>query len=119
MFKTKRIYEPPEQSDGRRVLVDRLWPRGISKESAKLDEWLKDVAPSAELRKWFAHDPSKWAEFKRRYIEELKSKEPIFDTLRTEGRKGVVTLLYAARDEEHNQAVVLRECLDRNNPNTI
>lgn len=112
MFKVKRIYEPPEASDGRRVLVDRLWPRGMSKDRARIDEWLKETAPSTELRKWFSHDPSKWAEFKRRYAAELEGKEAILDALRAEARSGTVTLLYGARDEEHNQAVALRELLE-------
>lgn len=112
MFKVKRIYEPPEASDGRRVLVDRLWPRGMSKDRARIDEWLKETAPSTELRKWFSHDPSKWAEFKRRYAAELEGKEAILDALRAEARSGTVTLLYGARDEKHNQAVALRELLE-------
>ena len=100
MFKVKRIYEEASPSDGRRVLIDRLWPRGISKESARIDDWLKDAAPSTELRKWFSHEPSKWAEFKKRYREELKSREPILTDLRNLSSKGTVTLLYGARDEE-------------------
>jgi uncharacterized protein YeaO (DUF488 family) len=94
------------------VLVDRLWPRGINRESARIDDWLKDVAPSTELRKWFSHEPSKWEEFRRRYKEELKGKEAILADLRALGRRGIVTLLYAARDEEHNQAVALKEFLE-------
>jgi uncharacterized protein YeaO (DUF488 family) len=112
MFKIKRIFEPPESSDGRRILVDRLWPRGISKERARIDEWLKETAPSTELRKWFSHDPTKWAEFNRRYATELKGKEAILDALRAEAKRGTVTLLYAAKDEEHNQAVALRALLE-------
>ncbi len=94
------------------MLVDRLWPRGINRESARIDDWLKDVAPSTELRKWFSHEPSKWEEFRRRYKEELKGKEAILADLRALGRRGIVTLLYAARDEEHNQAVALKEFLE-------
>jgi uncharacterized protein YeaO (DUF488 family) len=109
----KRIYEIPEQSDGRRILVDRLWPRGISKESAKIDEWLKEAAPSTELRQWFAHDPTKWSEFKRRYVEELKGKEALINDLRSIAKKGPVTLQYAAKDEEHNQAIALKEHLEK------
>ncbi len=109
----KRIYEIPEQSDGHRILVDRLWPRGISKESAKIDEWLKEAAPSTELRQWFAHEPAKWSEFKRRYVEELKGKEALINDLRSRAKKGPVTLLYAAKDEVHNQAIALKEHLEK------
>jgi uncharacterized protein YeaO (DUF488 family) len=112
LFKIKRVYDPPEASDGRRVLVDRLWPRGISKEKARVDEWLKETAPSTELRKWFSHDPAKWAEFQRRYAAELKDKEAVLDSLRAEARKNTVTLLYGARDEERNQAVALKSLLE-------
>ena len=108
----KRIYEEASPSDGRRVLVDRLWPRGINRESARIDDWLKDGAPSNELRKWFGHEPEKWAEFKRRYREELKGKETVLADLRALDRKGTVTLLYGAKDTEHNQAVALKEFLD-------
>ena len=111
-FKVKRIYEEASSSDGRRVLVDRLWPRGVSRESARIDDWLKDVAPSNELRKWFGHEPEKWAELKKRYREELKRKEAVLADLRVLGRKGAVTLLYGAKDTEHNQAVALKEFLD-------
>lgn len=113
MLKLKRIYDPPSKGDGKRVLVDRLWPRGIRKEDARVDEWLKDIAPSDELRRWFSHDPSKWEEFKRRYKEELKDKREIIERLKTEAKKGMVTLLYAAKDEEHNNAVVLKEVVDQ------
>ena len=112
MFKVKRVYEPVEASDGKRILVDLLWPRGLSKERAKVDEWLREVSPSPELRKWFEHDPAKWAEFKRRYAEELKEKEDVLDRLRAEAKKGTVTLLYGAKDEEHNQAVALLGLLE-------
>ncbi len=108
----KRIYEEASSSDGRRVLVDRLWPRGVSRESARIDDWLKDVAPSNELRKWFGHEPEKWAEFKKRYREELKGKEAVLADLRALDRKGTVTLLYGAKDTEHNQAVALKEFLE-------
>ena len=107
MFRIKRVYEPAEASDGKRVLVDRLWPRGMSKERARVDEWLREVSPSPELRKWFEHDPAKWAEFKRRYAAELEGKGEVLGRLRAEAAKGTVTLLYGARDEEHNQAVAL------------
>jgi uncharacterized protein YeaO (DUF488 family) len=112
MLKIKRVYEPAEASDGRRVLVDRLWPRGISKERARIDKWLKETAPSTELRKWFSHDPSKWAEFQRRYAAELQGKEAVLDALRAEAKKGTVTLLYGAKDVEHNQAVALKALLE-------
>lgn len=110
----KRIYEPPARGDGARVLVDRLWPRGVSKEKAKLDLWLKDIAPSAELRKWFAHDPEKWAEFRKRYKAELKENPEAVAALKAFAKKNKhVTLLYGARDETHNEAVVLLELLSR------
>ena len=112
MLKLKRVYDPPSKDDGKRLLVDRLWPRGIKKEDAKIDEWLKDIAPSDELRRWFSHDPAKWQEFRRRYKEELKEKRELIERLREEAKRGTITLLYAARDEEHNNAVVLKEVID-------
>lgn len=112
MIKIKRIYDPTDPSDGRRILIDRLWPRGISRDSAKIDEWAKEMAPSTELRKWFHHDPAQWPEFKRKYVKELQAKEELLRKLRTDANNRVVTLLYSAKDEEHNQAVVLRECLE-------
>lgn len=105
----KRVYEQPSHEDGKRILVDRLWPRGLSKEKASVDLWLKDIAPSTDLRKWFAHDPSKWAEFKQRYLSELKENSEAVQTLKAELKKGQVTLVYAAKDEEHNDALVLQE----------
>jgi uncharacterized protein YeaO (DUF488 family) len=111
MLRIKRIYEPPAPEDGRRVLVDRLWPRGVSKDGARVDEWLKEIAPSDDLRRWFGHDPEKWEEFRTRYREELGPHGELLDRLRAEGRKGTITLLFAAKDEEHNNAVVLREML--------
>jgi len=107
----KRAYEQPSPDDGFRILVDRLWPRGLSKKDAHIDLWLKDIAPSAELRKWFAHDPAKWAEFQRRYRAELKRKQQLLDTIKTQARKTRVTLIYGAKDKEHNDAVVLLETL--------
>lgn len=107
----KRAYEPPAASDGFRVLVDRLWPRGVSKDSAAIDLWLRDIAPSTELRKWFAHDPAKWAEFRKRYFRELDGNEEAVRELRKHARRGKVTLVYGARDEEHNDAVALKEYL--------
>ncbi len=107
----KRVYEPATSADGKRILVDRLWPRGLSKDKAKVDHWLKEVAPSTALRQWFGHDPGKWAEFQTRYRAELKS-NPALDELRTLSAQGNVTLLYAARDQEHNEAVVLQKILN-------
>lgn len=111
MIRLKRIYEPKAAADGFRVLVDRLWPRGIRKQDADIDLWLKDVAPSPELRRWFGHDPVRWAEFSRRYRAELRGKEEALAELREKAEGQTVTLLYGANDEEHNQAVVLREVL--------
>jgi uncharacterized protein YeaO (DUF488 family) len=113
MIRIRRIYGPPAADDGRRVLVDRLWPRGLSREHAHIDEWLKEIAPSDGLRKWFGHDPVRWVEFRHRYREELKGHGGILERLRTEGKKGTVTLLFAAKDEEHNNAVALKELLDQ------
>ena len=113
MFKLKRAYEEPSPEDGFRVLVERLWPRGLSKERAAVDLWLKEVAPSPELRKWFAHDPAKWEEFRRRYGKELQKKTDQIDLLINKGREGTVTLVYAAQDQEHNGALVLEERLKR------
>jgi uncharacterized protein YeaO (DUF488 family) len=110
-LKVKRVYEPSDKNDGTRVLVDRLWPRGMTKAKADVDIWLKEVAPSAELRKWFGHDPDKWTEFKKRYRVELEVNDEQVARLREEIKKGPVTLLYGAKDEEHNDAVVLVEFL--------
>jgi uncharacterized protein YeaO (DUF488 family) len=107
----KRVYEEPNPRDGKRILVDRLWPRGLTKEKAKVDLWLKDVAPSTELRKWFAHDPDRWAEFQTRYRDELKKNKEQFSLLKQETSKGTATLVYGARDQEHNEAVVLAKLL--------
>lgn len=112
-MKIKRVYEPPEPDDGARFLVDRIWPRGTKKDSLKLDGWLKDVAPSDTLRKWFAHDPAKWDEFRRRYFAELDSKPQTWQGILKIGREGNVTLLYGARETEHNNAVALKEYLER------
>ncbi|HEY8189124.1 MAG TPA: DUF488 domain-containing protein [Micavibrio sp.] len=109
----KRAYAQPDQKDGVRILVDRLWPRGLAKEKAKIDLWLKEIAPSAELRMWFGHDPDKWAEFKKRYRAELKKNGEQTAILKAAMKKGPVTLIYAAKDEEHNNAVVLRDVLSR------
>jgi uncharacterized protein YeaO (DUF488 family) len=111
----KRAYDPPAAKDGVRILVDRLWPRGVSKESLRLDMWLKDVAPSAELRKWFGHDPQRWTEFERRYVNELKQNAAAWQPLLEAARKHHVTLIFGAKDAEHNNAVVLSSFLkDRN-----
>jgi uncharacterized protein YeaO (DUF488 family) len=113
VIKIKRIYEEPTPNDGRRILVDRLWPRGLTKEKARVDWWLKEIAPSNELRRWFGHDPARWAEFKARYRDELKSQGALLDELRSLAVKESVTLLYAAKDEEHNNALLLRDLLSQ------
>lgn len=110
-IRLKRAYEAPAASDGRRILVDRLWPRGVKKADAAIDEWTKDIAPSSELRKWFAHDPERWQEFRRRYVAELAVKGEELERLRELARHGTLTLVFAARDEDHNDAVVLRDVL--------
>jgi len=110
-IRTKRVYEPPSPEDGFRVLVDRVWPRGMSKAQVKAALWLKEVAPSTTLRKWFAHDPSKWDEFKKRYFLELDAKPEAVTQLLKKAEKGRLTLLFSARDIEHNQAVALKEYL--------
>lgn len=108
-IKIKRVYEKPQSSDGRRILVDRVWPRGVKKEQAKIDLWLKGIAPSTELRKWFGHDPEKWDEFRERYRSELRKNREAVQVLKRELEQGPVTLVYSAKDEAHNQAVVIRE----------
>lgn len=113
MIQLKRIYEPYSKSDGYRILVDRLWSRGLTKEKAKVDLWLKDIAPSTELRKWFGHDPAKWNEFKKRYYIELEKNSEVVSKLVELLYKGKVTLVYGAKDEEHNDAVVLKEYLEK------
>jgi uncharacterized protein YeaO (DUF488 family) len=112
-IKLKRAYEKPAASDGTRILVDRLWPRGLKKETAAIDHWFKEIAPSTDLRKWFGHDPSRWGEFRKRYTAELRRHTEQLDELRKLARSGPLTLVYAARDEEHNDAVVLRAVLTR------
>ena len=109
MIRLKRIYDEPSQEDGIRILVDKLWPRGVSKDKAELDMWLKEVAPSDDLRKWFSHDPGKWKEFKERYFKELDQKTEYVDQIIERAEDNDVTLLYAAKDEEYNNAVVLME----------
>ncbi|MBX3484026.1 DUF488 domain-containing protein [Phenylobacterium sp.] len=110
-LRLKRAYEPPAPEDGLRILVDRLWPRGVSKARAALDEWIKEIAPSAELRKWFGHDPARWPEFQRRYRAELGRHGADLARIRALADKQTVTLVYSARDEAHNDAVVLRDVL--------
>jgi uncharacterized protein YeaO (DUF488 family) len=107
----KRAYDAPEASDGYRVLIDRLWPRGVSRGNAHLDEWARELAPSSELRRWFAHDPARFEEFRERYSRELVAHEEKLQALRRRAREGRLTLVYAARDDEHNDAVVLAEIL--------
>lgn len=109
----KRVYEGPAKEDGIRILVDRLWPRGLTKEKAAVDIWLKEIAPSTELRKWFGHQPDKWAEFKKRYHQELKSNNEQVLLLKQQLEKGPVTLVYGAKDEAHNEALVLKEFYGR------
>lgn len=109
----KRVYETPSPEDGRRILIDRLWPRGLTKEKAKIDLWLKDVAPSGELRTWFGHDPAKWPEFQRRYEAELAANEAVVAELKKELASGPATLVFSAKDEAHNDAVVLKAYLEK------
>jgi uncharacterized protein YeaO (DUF488 family) len=112
MIRIKRAYEAAARTDGMRVLVDRLWPRGLTKERAAVQLWLKDLAPSNELRKWFAHDPQKWPEFQDRYRRELREKAGALATLQEKSQNQTVTLLYAARDQQHNEAVILKRLLE-------
>jgi uncharacterized protein YeaO (DUF488 family) len=110
-IRLKRAYEAAAPEDGARILVDRLWPRGVAKADAALDGWMKDIAPSAALRQWFGHDPARWDAFRQRYAEELRAHADLLEQLRKRAREGPVTLVYSARDEAHNDAVVLREVL--------
>lgn len=110
-IRIKRAYDEPVGEDGTRILVDRLWPRGLTKEKARVDLWLKEVAPSTELRKWFAHDPAKWAEFRSRYLQELKGNKEQLSLLRQKAAKGTVTLVYGAKDQQYNEAVILQRLL--------
>lgn len=111
MINLKRVYESPSPEDGLRVLVDRLWPRGLTKARAAIDMWAKDLAPSTELRKWFGHDPVKWKQFQIRYRKELQAKKDALQALKHKTRGHTVTLVYGARDEEHNEALVLKKIL--------
>jgi uncharacterized protein YeaO (DUF488 family) len=110
--KLKRAYDEPSRNDGYRILVDRVWPRGVSKDEAKIDEWLKDIAPTKDLRKWFNHDPEKWPEFKKRYFRHLEERSEAVDEVKQRAAEKTVTLVYAAKDEEHNNAVALKEYLE-------
>lgn len=112
MIKTKRVYDLPDESDGFRILVDRLWPRGLSKDKALVDLWLKDIAPSDELRKWYGHDPEKWEEFKRRYFEELTQKRELVDQIIEKAKKDVVTFVYSAKETRFNNASALKEYIE-------
>ncbi|MDA8432213.1 MAG: DUF488 domain-containing protein [Nitrospiraceae bacterium] len=111
MVKTRRIYDPPSRADGKRILVDRLWPRGVRKDKASIDEWLKEIAPSDGLRKWYSHDPARWEEFRKKYKAELQGKGDLVERLRKESKEGTITLLFAAKDPERNNAEVLRDLL--------
>ncbi len=109
MVQVKRVYEPVQESDGKRYLVERLWPRGMSRERLQLDGWLKELAPSDALRRWFRHDPRKWREFRERYFVELAQQRTYWEPLLQEAQQGTITLLYSARDTQHNNAVALKE----------
>lgn len=115
MIKVKRVYENAETSDGYRILVDRVWPRGLSKEKAKADLWLRDIAPSDSLRKWFSHDPEKWNDFRKKYFQELKEKKEITKIVSEKSKSEIVTLLFGAKDKDHNQAIALKEYLESRN----
>lgn len=112
-IRLKRVYEPPTPRDGVRVLVERLWPRGLSKDKARVDRWIKDIAPSTELRRWFGHDPAKWEAFKRRYWAELEQRPEVVEEVLKLVRQNTVTFVYAAADAERNSAVALKEFLER------
>jgi uncharacterized protein YeaO (DUF488 family) len=109
----KRAYDSPSPDDGVRILVDRLWPRGLARDRLKIAEWIPDLGPSDELRRWFGHDPARWAEFRRRYLRELGQKASLVEKVAAYARRGRVTLVYGARDREHNQAVVIKEAVER------
>lgn len=113
MVKIKRVYDRPERGDGERILVDRLWPRGLSRRAAAVDKWMKDLGPSHELRKWFGHDPRRWSEFRRRYVAELRTQRDALTPIARKGARSAVTLLFGTRDPAHNQAVVLKGVIER------
>jgi len=115
---TKRVYDPASRTDGYRVLIDRLWPRGVSKERASIDEWARDLAPSDDLRRWFGHRPERFEEFKRRYTEELRDQADLISALRRRARAGTITIVYAAHDTEHSNAAVLAPIVRRGFPRT-
>ena len=112
MLKIKRVYEAPSRDDGKRILIDRLWPRGLRKEDAHIDEWIKEIAPSTNLRKWFNHDPGKWGEFKKKFFTELLGKQEAVEEILRTARKGTVTLLFGSKEERYNNAAALKEYLD-------
>ena len=112
MLKVKRVYDPVSSDDGKRILVDRLWPRGIKKEKAHIDEWLREISPSNELRQWYSHDPAKWPEFKKRYKQEIAGKEDLLKKIKAEARKQTITLLFSSKELERNNAHALKEMLD-------
>jgi len=112
MLQIKRVYEPWSKADGERILIDRLWPRGLKKENVKIDEWMKNIAPSNELRTWFSHDPKKWSEFKRRFFSELEGKQDLLNRIVNDARKGTVTLLFGAKDDRFNNASALKEYVE-------
>ncbi len=113
MIRIKRVYDPPERDDGARFLVERLWPRGVKKAELRMEAWLKEAAPSGELRRWFGHEPAKWAQFRRRYFAELDHRPEAWEPIREAARHGNVTLLYSARDEKHNNALALKTYLGK------
>jgi uncharacterized protein YeaO (DUF488 family) len=113
MIKIKRIYDAPSDDDGSRILVDRLWPRGLSKEKARVDLWLKEIAPSNELRKWYAHDPKKWAEFRKKYFNDLDTKRELVNQIVQKMKEGDVSLLYSSKEEKINNAVALKEYIEK------
>jgi len=112
MVKIKRVYDPPSCDDGRRILIDRLWPRGFKKNDAKIDDWVRDIAPSTELRKWFGHDPAKWDEFKKRFFSELRRSQNVVESIVVSSLHGTVTLLFGAKEEHFNNAVALKEYIE-------
>ena len=112
-IRIKRVYEEPDKDDGVRILVDRLWPRGLTKEKARVDLWLKEIAPSTELREWFDHDPKKWKGFRGRYETEIRHKDDLIKVLKQKAREGTITLIYGTRDEKHNEALVLKHILEK------
>lgn len=112
-IKIKRVYEKPSEEDGFRILVDRLWPRGLTKEKAAVDLWLKNIAPTTELRKWFGHEPEKWNDFKKKYLAELKENKDAVSILKDQVKRGRSTLLYGAKDETHNEALVLKDFIEK------